>query len=1142
MLLFALFTIGGAWAADGNLALNKTATASSGDAALAVDGNTGTRWESAQTDDQWWMVDLGEAKEFNTIQILWEGAYGKTFTIEVSTDGEIFTEAVNVADQTLAGFPYAQNFQFEAKTARYVKFNGIARGTGYGYSFWEFGVYNLAETLSLASLNITVDKSTVTVGGKANFTVVGKDQLDGIIADEGLTWESTTSSVGTVVDGVFTGATAGTTDITAKKGSVVSNAVTMTVVGGEKIDLFTNYQYRIYNIGEMTKSDSKVGAFDANDGSVWSLIGNKETAADETSRTYETGFIADLGAIYDITSISIHFEGACSEAFGLAFAGADGVFGDNVYTGGKNGVNNHTEEFSGESVTNARYVKFLSTKASTQWGVKIYDFSIFGIKKSDIEDTEVPTVNATEAAKTDATITLTLSGTDNSSKYLTYEVAANGIPATYFYGPVGENTTAGFTDLNDATTYNFAIYAIDGKGNRSAIKELSVTTTGEAFVLTAAPTPTKAAADVISIYSDAYTPATTYEYGNWSQSTQVATQTVSEDNMLHLTNFNYLGFEYATQLDLSEMEYLHIDVLPMQDMNFGITPIIVNIGSGTATEKSQSVGALTVKEWNSIDIPLSQFNMDFTQLSHQMKIDKGTGTEVVYIDNIYFWKEGGNSKTVKFANSVGWENVYAYTFDDSNNEALGEWPGTSMTKTGNVYSVSFEAATDPTKVIFHNNAGVQTPDLTFADGEEYDYGYYVVGDMNSWAKTDGYAMIRNTYCTSNVEYKLGRQSLTAGQKLKVVLWNGANIATWYPEGMGTDYTVAADGTYNIFFRPNADGGDDWHYNYIWAGTVGDLENLGTNPVTGAQVLEGTWNADDFAAIDATAKASSYDMRNVTGISGILDVIDKTANPYCLFITSTPGTVNRNEVVWNAGENRYDGYGLFFKETWNTTNVYDIATNIAPIQVTNPFFQRMFDRAGYYVTMTVPFDLASIPQSGDGTTFYEMSTATTADETTTISFTEASSIEKNKPYLVYVAIGGLTIDNTNGATVTIDWADNETTGSAADFKNNYTLQTLDDTKYYVLPSDVLSESDITFKRAAGATLRPFRAYLEVNDPTAKINVVFNDATGIHTATAEQLEGIFNIYSIDGKLVRQNSESKVGLEKGLYIINGKKVIVK
>lgn len=1118
-----------------NYALIGTASASSGNAALAIDGNTGTRWESAQTDEEWWQVDLGEVKTFNTISIMWEGAYSKSFTIRVSTDGESYTNVVNVEEQTLSGFPYVQNFQFEAKTARYIKFNVVKRGTGYGNSFWEFGVYNLADPLSLASINITVDKTTIPAGGTATFTATGKDQLGGPIATGDLTWESSTPAVGTVDAGVLTGVAAGTTTVTAKKGLIVSNGVDVEVVAGEKIDLLTNYQYRIYNLGEKTKSDSKVGAFDDNDSSVWSLIGNAETAADEASRTYDTGFIADLGNIYDVTSISIHFEGACSEVFGLAFAGADGVFGDNVYTGGRTGINNHTEEFSGESVTNARYVKFLSTKAATQWGVKIYDFSIYGIKKSDIEDTEAPTVNASEAAKTEESITLTLTGTDNSSKYLTYEVAANDIPATYFFGPAGANTTAVFSNLNGGTTYNFAIYSIDGKGNRSTVKELSVTTTGEAFVLTAAPVPTRAAADVKSIYSNAYIAATAYGYGGWGQSTQVGTETVEEDNILHLTNYNYLGFEYTTQQDLSDMEYLHIDILPMQAMNFGITPIIVNKGSGSGIENSQSVGTLTVKEWNSIDIPLSQFNMDFTQLSHQLKIDKGSGTDVVYVDNIYFWKEDANTKTVTFKNSIGWDKVYAYVADAEWNDISEEWPGDEITST-----LSWSTTSDNAKWVIFNNGEVQTADLEFTDGTEYDYGYYVVGDMNGWAKTDGYAMSRNTYCTSNVEYKLARQALTTTNQFKVALWNGKELNTHYPDGMGNSYgengEITADGTYNIFFRPNADGGDDWYYNYIWVGTVGDLEDLGTDPTTGAQVLDGTWNAEEFATLDSNVKASSYDLTNIT-IDGTLDVVNKTANPYCMFITSAPGKVNRNEVVWDEANSRYNGFAMFFAEPANATAPFDINTSIAPIHVVNPFFQRLLADANNYITLTIPFDY-TLPATDKAWTM----SATSNESGLSITFTEVtagSTLTKNTPYLYFCGTGGITMP-TPGEVI-IDWAAQTVDETDASFVANYSRKVTDGTEnIYVLPG-VVKETALQFQKAGEVSIRPFRAYLQAASAPAKINVMFDDATGIHAATAEQLEGIFNIYSIDGKLVRQNGD-KMGLNKGVYIINGKKVVVK
>ena len=1117
-----------------NYALIGTASASSGNAASAIDGNTGTRWESASTDNEWWMVDLGAIKTFNTISIMWEGAYTKSFTITASADGETFTEVVSVTDQSLSGFPYVQNLQFEAKSAQYIKFNVVKRATQWGNSFWEFGVYNLADPLALTTLNIKADKASIPIGGTATFTVTGKDQLGGIIATDGLTWESSAPAVGTIDAGVLTGVSVGTTTVTAKKGTVVSNGVEVEIVAGEKIDLFTNWISRIYTLGDDTKAASRDGMVDNNDGSLWTLHGT--TGADATSRTYDTGFIVDLGAIYDVTKISIHFEGACSENFGLAFAGVDGVFGDNVYTGGKTGINNHTEEFSGESVTNARYVKFLSTKASSEWGVKIYDFSVYGIKKSDIEDTEAPTVNASEAAKTEESITLTLTGTDNSSKYLTYEVAANDIPATYFFGPAGANTTAVFSNLNGGTTYNFAIYSIDGKGNRSTVKELSVTTTGETFVLTAAPVPTRAAADVKSIYSNAYIAATTYGYGGWGQSTQVGTETVEEDNILHLTNYNYLGFEYVTQQDLSDMEYLHIDILPMQAMNFGITPILVAKGSGSGTENSQSVGTLNVKEWNSIDIPLSQFNMDFTQLSHQLKIDKGSGTDVVYVDNIYFWKEDANTKTVTFKNSIGWDKVYAYVADAEWNAISEEWPGDEITST-----LTWSTTSDDAKWIIFNDGTTQTANLTFADGTEYDYGYYVVGNMNSWSKTAGYAMTRNTYCTSNVEYKLGRQDLTTTSMFKVALWNGKELNSYYPDGMGNSYgengEITADGTYNIFFRPNADGGDDWYYNYIWVGTVGDLEDLGTDPTTGAQVLDGTWNAEEFATLDSNVKGSSYDLTNVTGISSTLDVIGKTVNPYCMFITSAPGKVNRNEVVWDEANSRYNGYALNFTEAADATAPFDINTSIAPIHVVNPFFQRLFTSANNYFTMTIPFDY-TLPATDKAWTM----SATSSESGLSVTFTEVaagSTLTKNTPYLYFSSVGGVTMPDPGE--VIIDWAAQTVDETDASFVANYSRKVTDGTEnIYVLPG-VVKETALQFQKAGEVSIRPFRAYLQAASAPAKINVMFDDATGIHAATAEQLEGIFNIYSIDGKLVRQNGD-KMGLNKGVYIINGKKVVVK
>ena len=652
-MVFAAMAVMTMWGQT-NLALNQPSIATSGTASAGNDGNAGTRWESAHgVDPQLWQVDLGEAQNFNTIAITWEGAYGKTFSIlggnTVGEDGFITDGVVltSVEGQTLNAFPYVQSLTLpETANYRYVQFLGTERGTGYGYSFWEFEVFNLTEAPALTTMTLTASGTQVEIGKTINLTLAGFDQLGAPIATGDVTYVLSNPSVGTVENGVFTGVAVGETTIKAVSGEVESNPVTVKVIGGQKIDLFTDWEYRIYNLG-LASSTSKVGAFDENDGSLWDMY--KETGADEASRTYDVGFIADLRDIYDLSSISIHFEGACSENFTLAFAGEDGVFGEAAFTGGKPGINNHTEIFDCSEITGVRYVKFLSTKAATQWSVKIYDFTVIGtrVNENPLTDNVAPVIAGAAAdadAATETSVTLNLNTTDNSSKYIAYSI--NGVIYALGTSVAGNAAPIVIEGLNGGTQYEFNVVAIDAFNNRSEAVTVTAQTSGEVFVLTAAPAPTHDAANVVSIYSDAYEPSTAHWIGGWGQTTQTTHETVDGDELYVFTNFNYLGFEY-NPVDLSEMEYVHLDVLPMQEMRLGVTPILQPGGGAAGTEQPTSVGDLTPRQWNSIDLPLSTFNtMDFTSaLSHQFKFDTngGSSAEKLYIDNLYFWKNASEA-------------------------------------------------------------------------------------------------------------------------------------------------------------------------------------------------------------------------------------------------------------------------------------------------------------------------------------------------------------------------------------------------------------------------------------------------------------------------------------------------------------------
>ncbi|MGG4343467.1 DUF4855 domain-containing protein [Paenibacillus lautus] len=135
----------------GNLAQNKKAEASSVEGGSpnlqpekAVDGFPATRWASDYTNNSWVQVDLGEVKEFDTVRIHWEYARAKTYKLLVSDDKQNWTSVIKNNEGIITARDGKETLHFEPVKARYVKFQGLERNTDYGYSFYEFGVYNLA--------------------------------------------------------------------------------------------------------------------------------------------------------------------------------------------------------------------------------------------------------------------------------------------------------------------------------------------------------------------------------------------------------------------------------------------------------------------------------------------------------------------------------------------------------------------------------------------------------------------------------------------------------------------------------------------------------------------------------------------------------------------------------------------------------------------------------------------------------------------------------------------------------------------------------------------------------------------------------------------------------------------------------------
>ena len=148
-----------------NVALNKTATSSSNENAgttpnLAVDGNTtGTRWSSAAADPQWIQLDLGSTQNICRVVLTWEAAYGTGYQIQVS--GSATGPWTNIFSTT-TGNGTTDDLTSLSGSGRYIRMNGTARATVYGYSLWEFEVYATTGPTPTTGPSLTPTKTATT--------------------------------------------------------------------------------------------------------------------------------------------------------------------------------------------------------------------------------------------------------------------------------------------------------------------------------------------------------------------------------------------------------------------------------------------------------------------------------------------------------------------------------------------------------------------------------------------------------------------------------------------------------------------------------------------------------------------------------------------------------------------------------------------------------------------------------------------------------------------------------------------------------------------------------------------------------------------------------------------------------------------
>ncbi|MGW5064889.1 beta-N-acetylglucosaminidase domain-containing protein, partial [Streptomyces cyaneofuscatus] len=128
--------------------LVRTATASSSadetpdfPASAASDGDPETRWSSPAEDGAWWQAELPQPVRLGQVVLSWQDAYAAGYRIQTSADGRTWRTAATVRE----GRGGRESVRMDAKDTRFIRVQGDARATQYGYSLWSVEAYAVAE-------------------------------------------------------------------------------------------------------------------------------------------------------------------------------------------------------------------------------------------------------------------------------------------------------------------------------------------------------------------------------------------------------------------------------------------------------------------------------------------------------------------------------------------------------------------------------------------------------------------------------------------------------------------------------------------------------------------------------------------------------------------------------------------------------------------------------------------------------------------------------------------------------------------------------------------------------------------------------------------------------------------------------------
>lgn len=852
----------------------------------------------------------------------------------------------------------------------------------------------------------------------------------------------------------------------------------------------------------------------------------------------------DLGESKAVGVVKLYWTRCCASAYSIyvtdteptidnSSSWGDAVVTETGYTFEDNVINVKSYDVN----KSGRYVIFTFTEKSswaTNWGLMLNEIEILEQYTSVLTSFTLPNYifNGSAGYNINATIK-DQTGVDYTGDF-TYSWENNSKPEGVVMADNNKNIIFGAASGSGVFNLN--------------VTSGSITLSRKLGFVTAGPEdPTSDAADVLAIFSDKYNAMT---YDGWDTGWELGYSTrdilsLGGNNCLRVHNVGTYGFPYP-ETDLTQYTKLKFDVYTVESVTGHVKIEKTNIADKAFTTAAG--------QWKSIEIDLTGLTVSADGsrwVDLYFGSDKTDKDRDVLIDNVYFLKETevvetesitvtapasevAVGKTVQLTvknqgnNTLDASTITFTSSDDTkatvdaNGVVTGVAEGNvtitaTLTGSNPVISNTIDLTVSPAPAGLELTAGGHTILIQgkhYLDRSENNWELIVSSDDEFsglgpcyWTLSSGNANMQANYTKGDDNRTL---TISATSSTKPVLYN--NFYINFVNGGEANFG-AVDNASIIWVEIGVES-----LNVVVSGNTASV----TGPVTASDVATIVSDAGTAAIIDLTGATLTENITIVPTNKNAIVVVDGTGRTSDK-IAQLGET--KNIVVYDGNYRRAaDGCVITLVDDNASQPAYDF---VIDAQQDGISYTRTI-AAGAYASVNSPAPI-TIPNS---LAIYKATDATTSE----ITFTKQSvgGIGANESVILHNPTGEAVVLTSEVAKIDLNLTANPggaTIGESGVTQFGTARAVAADGSQFALQGGELKQFN------TGATIGAFRVYYKGLSSASPAIAIFEDGEG---TTA--IKAIRNGEIVDGTVYDLQGRRVLNPTKGMYIINGKKVILK